>query len=203
MLAAAFIGYRLEGRPFTWPSIRGRFRLEKLTLSGWLWTIGLIAFIFISGAVEDTFLVGRLKGLHIISWPAEFARFEAALEHTGTAFLGIPLHGHWWVLFWYVAVLMTFNIFGEELWWRGYILPRQELSQGRWTWLIHGVLWSLFHIFYHQSAWNILLFLPITCSIPFVCQHVKNTWPGVIAHTISNSALPVAILMGVLGKTAG
>jgi len=28
----------------------------------------------------------------------------------------------------------------RELWWRGYILPRQELAFGRWTWIIHGLL---------------------------------------------------------------
>jgi hypothetical protein len=94
MLASAFIGYRLERRPFTWPAIRDRFRLGKLSLSGWLWTVGLIAFLFISVAgVEYLTSVARLRGLHIFTWPAEFARFEAALEHTGRDFLGIPLPG--------------------------------------------------------------------------------------------------------------
>ena len=44
--------------------------------------------------------------------------------------MGIPLGGAWWVLFYYATVILLFNIGGEELWWRGYVLPRQELAFG-------------------------------------------------------------------------
>ncbi|SEL85374.1 CAAX protease self-immunity [Alkalibacterium putridalgicola] len=53
-----------------------------------------------------------------------------------------------------IALLITFqlfflffNILGEEFWWRGYILPRQEIVHGQYTWILHGLLWTLFHIF--------------------------------------------------------
>ena len=36
MLVAAFVWHRLEGRPFTWPSIRDRMRLRKPTPTDWL-----------------------------------------------------------------------------------------------------------------------------------------------------------------------
>ena len=58
-------------------------------------------------------------------------------------FVGAPLPGNWSVFILY-AIILSFNIFGEELWWRGYILPRQELSHGRFTWLIHGLIGSPF-----------------------------------------------------------
>jgi membrane protease YdiL (CAAX protease family) len=38
-----------------------------------------------------------------------------------------------------------FNIVGEELWWRGFILPRQEPVFGRRTWVLQGVLHGFFH----------------------------------------------------------
>jgi len=53
-------------------------------------------------------------------------------------FMGIPLHGAWWILVYYAVVILVCNIGGEELWWRGYVLPRQELAFGRATWVIHG-----------------------------------------------------------------
>jgi len=46
-------------------------------------------------------------------------------------FMGLPLHGAWWILVYYAVVILVCNIGGEELWWRGYVLPRQELAFGR------------------------------------------------------------------------
>jgi membrane protease YdiL (CAAX protease family) len=61
-----------------------------------------------------------------------------------TEFLGIALRGNWGMALVYLAILVL-NIVGEEFWWRGYVLPRQELAHGRWAWLVHGILWTLFH----------------------------------------------------------
>jgi hypothetical protein len=60
------------------------------------------------------------------------------LEHFGPHdFMGLPLQGQWWVAVYYTLVLVCANIAGEELWWRGYLLPRQELvmdgSRGLFT----------------------------------------------------------------------
>ena len=42
-----------------------------------------------------------------------------------------------WVLLAWLP-LFFFNIAGEELWWRGYILPRQEQEHGSASTLVHG-----------------------------------------------------------------
>ena len=74
---------------------------------------------------------------------------------------------------WMNIMVLLFNIFGEELWWREYILPRQELAFGKYTWLLHGTLWAGFHAF----KWWAVPFMLITCQIiPFVAQ--KTGIPG-------------------------
>ena len=45
MLIAAFIAYRMEGRPWTWAGIRERFRLERPSASTWAWTAGLAVWL--------------------------------------------------------------------------------------------------------------------------------------------------------------
>jgi hypothetical protein len=40
-------------------------------------------------------------------------------------FMGVTLKGQWWITIVYFSALL-FNIFDEEFWWWGYILPRQE-----------------------------------------------------------------------------
>ena len=198
LLLASFAGLKLEGRLLTWTAMRERLRLGRLPRYGWLWVAGLSVFEILGSMLEGYVFQVSPTSLHLYTPPKEFSEFMGALYSGGKEFMGIPLHGQWWVFFYVLFGLLVFNIFGEELWWRGYILPRQELAQGKWTWVIHGLLWDGFHIFYHQTAWSFLAYLPVTLSIAFVCQKTKNTWPGIISHTVANAALPVIILRGIV-----
>jgi membrane protease YdiL (CAAX protease family) len=112
-------------------------------------------------------------------------------------FMGIPLPGRWWVAAYYAAFLLG-NVMGEELWWRGYLLPRQELAHGRAAWLVHGVLWAAFHLFFQWTLWDLVRMLPTCCALAFVAQHRRNTWPGVFGHALGNSALLLQIVRGIL-----
>ncbi len=51
---------------------------------------------------------------------------------------------HAWVFAAWIPLFVS-NILGEELCWRGYLLPRQEERFGRVAWLSNGILWCLFH----------------------------------------------------------
>lgn len=111
--------------------------------------------------------------------------------------MGIPLHGRWWIGLYYLMVLLVANVGGEELWWRGYLLPRQELAHGRYAWLVHGVFWASFHLFFQWTVADLTHMLPTCCALAFVAQNRKNTWPGIIAHAVGNSALLLQIFRGV------
>jgi membrane protease YdiL (CAAX protease family) len=100
------------------------------------------------------------------------------------------IHGRWDIAIVYL-VLFFFNVTGEELWWRGYILPRQELAFGRKTWLIHGVLWACFHVF---KWWDILPLLPMCLLTSYCAQRTRSTWGGLIGHALSNGISMIAIL---------
>lgn len=85
----------------------------------------------------------------------------------------------------------------EEFWWRGLILPRQELAMGKVTWMVHGLLWTLFHLFWF---WNTLLILPMCLAISLMVYQRKNTTPAIIAHFLINGVGVIPIVAGVLGK---
>jgi membrane protease YdiL (CAAX protease family) len=114
------------------------------------------------------------------------------------SFMGIPLHGQWWIAFYYIFVLVFGNIAGEELWWRGYLLPRQEAASGPMAWLSHGLLWAAFHLFFQATAWDMIRMMPTCCALAFVAQSRKNTWPGVVAHSIANSGFLIQIVRGIV-----
>lgn len=196
MLVAALAVYRLEGHRWTWTAFRDRMRLTRPTRRDWLWTVGLVIVSFGGGRVIEP-LANLMSGLTLYTAPAEFTRFMGTMR-AGQIIDG-SLSGRWDILLTLIGSLVVFNIGGEELWWRGIILPRQELALGKKAWLVNGLLWDLFHIFYHTSIGSMVGYLPITVPLAFVAQRTRNTWPGIVAHLISNLGLPIMILMKVIG----
>lgn len=52
-----------------------------------------------------------------------------------------------WAWFALVIVMMVFNtVLGEELLFRGLLLPRMRGAFGRWDWLANGVLFAVYHL---------------------------------------------------------
>jgi membrane protease YdiL (CAAX protease family) len=97
-------------------------------------------------------------------------------------FLDTPLAGAWWVLAVY-AVFYLCNVVGEELWWRGYILPRQRAAMGSWAWVANGLLWACFHVFF---AWDVVTLIPMGLLIALTTQWRGSTWVAIIAHGVLN-----------------
>jgi membrane protease YdiL (CAAX protease family) len=198
MLVASLAAYRIEGNRFTRGEFSARFRLKRMKGTDWLLTAGLLVFMVVSYRLLSFTAQWLIK--YPLFAPPEFLipAVDPRVGPTGpvTEFMGVPLLGNWWIAFVYFFVALGFNIFGEEFWWRGYILPRQELVHGRWTWVVHGVLWCMFHIFW---KWNLLMLLPTCLAVSFVAQRTKNTWPGIIVHYIFNSIPLIAIVKGIAG----
>ena len=197
LFVAALTAYRLEGHPWTWAGIKARFRLKPMRRCDWLWTLVLIAWTGGYMLLRQS-LSRWLASLPPFA-PPDFlpSLLDPRLEMTSLTqeMMGIPLKGNGWILLVQIGVLF-FNIFGEEFWWRGYILPRQELAFGKNTWWIHGLLWTAFHTFW---KWDFLSLLPGCLLLSFVVVKRKNTTPAVIWHWINNGLTLIAILFGILG----
>ena len=46
LVACALLAYAWEGNPLRWHDLRDRFRLRRMGLSSWIWTVGLAIFMF-------------------------------------------------------------------------------------------------------------------------------------------------------------
>jgi len=98
-------------------------------------------------------------------------------------FLRQPPGWHAWVFVAWIPLFIT-NIVGEELCWRGYVLPRQEAALGGAAWLLNGIMWCLFH---WSFGWSVMLMLlPIALLLPWIVQRRRNTWVGI--HAVFNAA---------------
>jgi membrane protease YdiL (CAAX protease family) len=143
---------------------------------------------------------GRLRpALQTIQFFDASGFYREFFGHFGPKdFMGIPLQGAWWILLYYAFVILVFNIGGEELWWRGYVLPRQELAFGRAAWVIHGILWSLFHLFMQPTLWDTVRMAITGVALAFVAQRTRSTWPGIVGHSFGNLAFVLNLIKGVV-----
>ena len=197
MFVSAIIAYRLEGRPWSMRAFRERMRLGRFDWRLGVWGLAIGAYsLFVNPLVVKIF--EPLAKVRLYTAPPEFMTVMGSITGA-SAFLGMQTSGNWLLLLWGISCLIILNIFGEELWWRGYILPRQELANGRWAWVVNGVLWAAFHIFYHTTLFSFVSYVPGCCLLAYVAQRTRSTWPGVIGHTLGNIMFLVFLARGVIG----
>jgi membrane protease YdiL (CAAX protease family) len=200
-ILSLIIVYRDEG-DLRWTTIRRRLRLttprdprtgeprRKL----WLWTIPLLVLI----ALWGLFLAPQLNRL----WTSLFPFLAEPSELRLDTALGSPAGqarfvGAWGVLALF-AVNAVFNTFlGEELLFRGVLLPKMNAVFGRWDWLANGVLFGLYHL--HQP-WGILGSI-VTGAFLYAlpAKRFRSTWMSIIVH----SGQSVYFLFLILGLVLG
>jgi len=170
MLVASLVGLVLEGHPLNWGSLKERFRLKKLDARGWLWTlVGLVSLLTIS--VLANFVLGTVYKTLSFTPPAVTPHIK-----------DISL----------LLVMLVFNILGEEFWWRGFIQPRQELTFGNKTFIVHGGLWAFFHAF---KWWAVPAMFVVCMVVPYITQRTKSTVPSLVLHLIQNGLGIIVVMM--------
>lgn len=102
-----------------------------------------------------------------------------------------------WGWFAVVVVLAVFNtMLGEELLFRGLLLPRMHAAFGRGDWVANGVLFAVYHL--HQP-WVI----PSTLVdgiflLAYPTRRFQSAWMGIIVHSIQSIFIIVIVLALVL-----
>lgn len=190
-----------EAGNLRWSTIRQRLWLQtprsprtgKLRGRLWWW---LIPFVLLTA-----FFDLQLKGIVDHVWVTVFPFLtEPRAFDLGSA-LATPatkaqLAGAWdvWGLF---VVSALFNTFiGEELLFRGLLLPRMAGVFGKQDWVMNGLLFGLYHL--HQP-WGILSSAidGIVCyALP--SRSFRSAWFGIIAHSGQSVFLSLLILGLVL-----
>ena len=112
-------------------------------------------------------------------------------------FLGSPdgaalLHGSWL----WLAILLAFFLFntvlGEELLFRGYLLPRMNGVFGSKDWVANGVLFAAYHL---HVPWVIPIALLDTFLLSLPSRRYQSAWIGIITHSSQSLFLFALVLM--------
>ncbi|MCE8895375.1 CPBP family intramembrane metalloprotease [Parabacteroides distasonis] len=180
LIIAGVMMLRKEGCKFTKETFVERLRFRPMTRRDWRYS--LLALV----------AIGLLTSGIMIAMQVLFSDFN----HTPSFMTLDPLspRRYWLLLAWLPYWLL--NIGGEEFFWRGVLLPRQEKTFEDKTWILHGTGWAIFHIAF---GWQLLvMLLPLLYIEPYVVQKTQNTWTGVFLHGVINGPSFIAIALGII-----
>jgi CAAX protease family protein len=120
-------------------------------------------------------------------------------SHDFNAFLGSDagqafMSGNW-VWFAVIVALFVFNTaLGEELLFRGLLLPRMQGAFGRFDWVANGLLFAFYHL---HEPWVIPSSLVDIFALAYPSRRYRSALIGIIVHS-SQSVFFLALLLGLV-----
>ena len=149
-LVAGLFLLRREGFPLRISALRDRIR--------WKWPKGwkawaLAGIVLILGMSISMVMGPANRALASVPgfvppewWPAA-SNPTIQVEGAADVFPDITLQGNYLFVLLYFIIGLIFNIFGEEIYYRGSLLPRMRGVFGKWDWVANGLLFTLKHVY--------------------------------------------------------
>ncbi len=195
-IVSVFILYH-ELDEFTWEAIKKRIWLQKpidpktgeASYKLFWWLIPAFAFYAL---IEMTPVVDIIGSVILIPFPSLASLPELNLE----ALMVPEFVGAWWLMG--VAIIScVFNYFlGEELLFRGILLPKMRGVFGKWDWFANSALFALYHM--HRPLQMLgFIFGGLAWSLP--SRHFKSIWFAIILHGFEGIFVLVGVFMVVSG----
>ena len=101
--------------------------------------------------------------------------------------------GAWWLLG-LTLVSFAFNyLLGEELLFRGVLLPKMNGVFGRWDWVANAVLFGLYHV---HKIWFWPSMITSSFGISWATKRYRSFWMGVIVHGVEGYF--IVLVLGVI-----
>ena len=180
LLAAALLGTSMAVPVTSLSAVLEHLRVRRLSAHDW--RVGGLALAVTIAAMA------ALQLLNTMLWPR--------LPPHPPFMTARPLEPQQYYLLALWVPFFALNIIGEELWWRGFIQPRQEPVFGAATWVIQGLLHGAFHFSFGLGVMFILW--PVLFSIPWAVQRTRNTSVGMLVHAGINGPGFLAVNLGLL-----
>jgi membrane protease YdiL (CAAX protease family) len=145
-----------------------------------------VMFMFVAPLIQpaiiDTFF----------SWWPEQYNFQNALQDPSqiAGYSGARV-----VAFAYALSLGLLAPFVEELYFRGYLLPRMEGYADKWAPLLNTVLFSLYHFF---SPWENPIRIVALLPLIYVAWRKRDIRFTILPHVLSNLVGGIIVIVAVL-----
>jgi len=192
---------RREEGALRWGTVKRRLRLNtpREPATGeprarlWLWVVPFL----IGVAVVELVLDSPLENAWVSVFPflAEPGSYSLDAIFESQEILA-RLEGAWWFFALFVVQAAFNTILGEELLFRGVLLPKMEGVFGRWSWVANGVLFGFYHV--HQP-WGIPNSVLTGLLYTFPAYRYRSTWMSIILHSAQSVFFAFLVLGVVLG----
>ena len=99
---------------------------------------------------------------------------------------------------WYGLLLAMFlfnTVLGEELLFRGYLLPRMNGAFGRGDWVVNGFLFTVYHL---HVPWVMPATLVESFLLAYPTKRYRSAWIGIAVHSAQSVFFAIALLLIVL-----
>lgn len=185
---------RLEGLKFKWEVLHTRLRFQAPVnpLTGkksyrllW-WTI---PFIIGSAVIQS-----GVSGLpNVDDW---LSPFLSKLPQYDLSVLGKGEYkGAWYLVPLFLLTALLNYFLGEELIYRGILLPKLHGVFGKWDWFANGILFGLYHLHKPQIILSTGLYFGFLFAFP--AKYFQSTWMAVIIHGLEG-VLGLIMVLGVI-----
>ena len=95
-----------------------------------------------------------------------------------------------------IVALAVFNtVLGEELLFRGLLLPRMRAVFGKGDWVVNGVLFTLYHL--HMPWVMPTTFVDGIFLDAYATRRFQSAWMGIILHSVQ-SVFVVAVVLALV-----
>jgi membrane protease YdiL (CAAX protease family) len=180
VLVVGLVGY--EQRSLRWSRLREALWLKRPRnprtgrVGGRLWLI--VIPLILGLALEE-----------LVSFPGPINR---NLGEFLSSDAGKAMFDGSWGWFGLLMTMFVFNtVLGEELLFRGVLLPRMQGAFGDRDWMANGVLFATYHL---HIPWVIPTALLDTFLLSYPTKRYQSAWIGIIVHSAQSVVIALLVL---------
>lgn len=177
-----------------WPAVKARIWLNapvepctgRARRRLWWWVVPAIAANVVGGLAATRSDEAWVRWFPAFAEPA-YTRIQALASER--------FEGQWWILG-LALVSSLFNYaLGEELLFRGVLLPRMSGVFGRWDWVANAVLFGLYHV---HKIWFWPSMVLSSFGTSWAARRYRSLWLGVVVHGVEGFyvVLVLAVVAG-------
>jgi membrane protease YdiL (CAAX protease family) len=112
----------------------------------------------------------------------------------------LNLRGQWWLLGLAVVSSILNYFLGEELLFRGILLPKMKGAFGKHDWLANAVLFGMYHL---HKPWGIGTNIAQSLVLTLPARRFRSNWMALAVHGTESILMLVGILAVILGMSGG
>ncbi len=108
--------------------------------------------------------------------------------------------GQWWIMGIVLASLLFNYFLGEELLWRGVLLPKMQGVFGKYDWVANAVLFGFYHL---HKPWALPTIMLSNLTYSWPARRFRSSWMAIIVHGVEGLpvlVMPLAVILGLLPR---